>query len=133
MGLPTRTSLPSEKEYNAVVFHNAGKQVGRMVEVGNVLLSAGLPPLVVAEIVNHENPSVSAFYVEQINGLMESLNQQRRSIIRSRGTSKRIQNNDDDGDSEIIPTSRYKMKTKAQTNIASARGILPETTFSIKS
>uniref|UniRef100_A0A6C0JXR1 Leucine-rich repeat-containing protein n=1 Tax=viral metagenome TaxID=1070528 RepID=A0A6C0JXR1_9ZZZZ len=128
MGLPTRTSLTSAEEYNSVVFHDTGKQVSRMVDVGNVLLSAGLPPLVVAEIVDKENPSVSAFYVEQINGLMESLNQQRNSIIRSR-TSRHNNNEDDDGDEITIPISRYKMKTKAHTNIKSARGVLPETSF----
>jgi len=122
-GLPTVTELPNKEEYNRVMFHDTGKQVSRMVEVGNVLLSAGLPPLVVAEIVDKENPSVSAFYVEQINGLMESLNQQRNSIIRSRHSK---QNNDDDDE---IPSSRYKIKTKAHTNIKSIRGFLPETTF----
>lgn len=73
-GLPSVTSLPSEQDYNRVVYHSSKNDARRVTDLGIALRNSGLPPYLVAQISaydaarenGYDGPAISAFDVYQM-------------------------------------------------------------------
>ena len=84
--LPMVDTLPSERDYDAVVYHDTGKEVDRFTDLA--LIFPGVPPYVLAEIADWEKqpasktdlPRVSAFDVVQIAPFMDSVKSSMRAV-----------------------------------------------------
>uniref|UniRef100_A0A6C0JQV6 Leucine-rich repeat domain-containing protein n=1 Tax=viral metagenome TaxID=1070528 RepID=A0A6C0JQV6_9ZZZZ len=102
--LPLVDTLPSERDYDAVVYHDSAKEVDRFVNLA--LVFPGVPPYVLAEIADWEKqpsnktdlPGVSAFDVTQIGAFMGSI----------QSSSKAAKN-------KTPPTYNYPLKSKKYT------------------
>lgn len=70
--LPTVTTEPSMEDYEYVMFFNEGDQSRRVLDLAIIFKNSGLPPYVVADIIDWDRnrdsygPAISAFDVNQI-------------------------------------------------------------------
>uniref|UniRef100_A0A6C0JRE2 Leucine-rich repeat domain-containing protein n=1 Tax=viral metagenome TaxID=1070528 RepID=A0A6C0JRE2_9ZZZZ len=86
----------SEEDYNKIIAFDTRKEISRATDIGFLLISNGIPPLVAAEIASWDRnriadtPTISAFDVAQINGLMENL-QQTMNYVKRKPTLHKLQ------------------------------------------